>query len=57
MGDGLKLVSPKLHLIKNHDVVRRFCRALDGSVCLEEEIDYGRVSIRLRCHSYLIRKY
>ena len=45
MGDGLKFFSAKLHLIKNHDIVRRFCRALEGSVCLEEEVDYRRVRI------------
>lgn len=48
MGDGLKFFSAKLHFIKNNDVVRRFCRALEGSVCLEEKIDYRGVSIPFR---------
>ncbi len=49
MGDGLKFFSAKLHFVKNHDIVRRFCRALEGSVCLEEEVDYRRVSIPFQC--------
>ena len=45
MGDSLEFLSAKFHLIKNDDVVRRFCRALQGSVCLEEKIDCRRVSV------------
>ena len=44
MGDGLKFFGAELHFIKNHDVVRRSCSALDGTVCLEEEIDWRGVS-------------
>ncbi len=49
MGDGLKFFSAKLHFIKNYDIVRRFCRALEGSVCLKEEVDYRRISIPFHC--------
>ena len=54
VGDGLKLFSPKLQLVKNHDVMRRFCRALNGCVGLEEEINCRRVSIRFRGHIYML---
>lgn len=39
MGNGLEFVGAKLHFIENYDIVRRLCRALEGSVRLEEKID------------------
>ena len=50
MGDGLKFFSAKFYLIKNHDVVRRFCSALEGRMCLKEKIDCRGVSIPFCCH-------
>ena len=41
MRDGLEFFCTELHLIVNHDVMRRLGRALEGTVSLEEKINYG----------------